>query len=117
MGKAAVSGDTVGDPFKDTSGPSLNILIKIQTRFTLVFAAAFPPTVSHVSYKQKNWVGFLMLAILITILIVMQCIQMKIDAKKVDMFQEMENKAAMDAEASRKPAAESYGHGQDDDDY
>jgi len=40
--KAAVIGDTIGDPLKDTSGPSLNILIKLMAIISLVFGPAFP---------------------------------------------------------------------------
>ena len=37
--KSAVVGDTVGDPFKDTSGPSLNILIKLCSTVSIVFSS------------------------------------------------------------------------------
>ena len=48
---AAVVGDTIGDPFKDTSGPALNILIKLMTMMSLVFAEYFP----NETFDRSNW--------------------------------------------------------------
>jgi len=48
---AAVVGDTIGDPFKDTSGPALNILIKLMTMMSLVFAEYFP----NDTFDRSNW--------------------------------------------------------------
>jgi len=53
---AAVVGDTVGDPLKDTSGPSLNILIKLMAIISLVFAPSFPaPGTGGLIYQFFRW--------------------------------------------------------------
>ncbi|MCD6377599.1 MAG: sodium/proton-translocating pyrophosphatase, partial [Planctomycetes bacterium] len=47
--KASVVGDTVGDPFKDTSGPSLNILIKLMSMVSVVFAGLIVKYAPHIA--------------------------------------------------------------------
>merc|ERR1712173_30593 len=53
--KAAVIGDTVGDPLKDTSGPSLNILIKLMAIISLVFARSFPKNKGGLIGRAFGW--------------------------------------------------------------
>merc|ERR1719491_2393132 len=67
---AAVVGDTIGDPFKGTSGPALNILIKLMTMMSLVFAEYFPER----TFDRDRWwvaiivfVFFMAIALSITI--------------------------------------------------
>jgi len=66
-------GDTVGDPFKDTSGPSLNILIKLMSMISLLIA----PTLRRSNPSAKEWgsessvvAGIIILVLIIPIVLV-----------------------------------------------
>merc|ERR1712048_320836 len=73
QGKACVVGDTVGDPFKDTSGPALNILIKLMSMVSLTIAPLLRDDVKA-NEDWENWYfGMIPLVILLGVTIVLMC--------------------------------------------
>ncbi len=60
--KATVAGDTVGDPFKDTSGPSMNILIKLMTTFGLVTVSLMNPGLDD-PRRTNGWIGIILFVV------------------------------------------------------
>eukprot|EP01065_Artemidia_motanka_P018659 TRINITY_DN21_c0_g1_i2.p1 TRINITY_DN21_c0_g1~~TRINITY_DN21_c0_g1_i2.p1 ORF type:complete len:988 (+),score=359.83 TRINITY_DN21_c0_g1_i2:125-3088(+) len=75
---AVVAGDTVGDPFKDTSGPSLNILIKLMTQFSFVIAPLLGREWEHF------WVGIVLASGAIIIVLFVKCYLLYTPPEKED---------------------------------
>jgi len=90
---AVVTGDTVGDPFKDTSGPSLNILIKLMSIMSLVLAPVFyliygdetEPFVGG-SSGTEEWVGPVVSVIILVILVILSAAVMASNTKYYKEF-------------------------------
>jgi H(+)-translocating pyrophosphatase len=75
--KATVVGDTVGDPFKDTSGPSLNILIKLMSIVALVIAPLLSTKKDGVRIPKDDWEDWWVACIIIAVLLILGWIYSK----------------------------------------
>eukprot|EP01138_Halocafeteria_seosinensis_P004431 gb/GECG01004532.1/.p1 GENE.gb/GECG01004532.1/~~gb/GECG01004532.1/.p1 ORF type:complete len:886 (+),score=123.25 gb/GECG01004532.1/:1-2658(+) len=85
-----VVGDTVGDPFKDTSGPSLNILIKLMSVVSLVLAPTFERKSFH---EDRWWIAVIVFVVVGFALIVLTNIFKKSQDKREKLAQEEMSKA------------------------
>lgn len=82
--KACVVGDTIGDPFKDTSGPALNILIKLMSVFSLLLAPIFEDDEWHRTW----WYGLIVLAVLIGLCAIAYAFVWRVTAPESEVAQQ-----------------------------
>jgi len=111
---ATVVGDTVGDPFKDTSGPALNILIKLMSIISLVLAPVFfllygkevRPFLGDYQRTVEGWVGPLIGLIILIAVAILCVIFSMINGKKMQEFKDRVQ--AQYQEASSKDPKDNY---------
>merc|ERR1711981_1303867 len=93
---ATVVGDTVGDPFKDTSGPALNILIKLMSIISLALAPVFfllygkevRPFLGNDKRTVAGWVGPVIGLIILVVVAILCVIFTSINNKKMQEFKD-----------------------------
>jgi H(+)-translocating pyrophosphatase len=102
---ATVVGDTVGDPFKDTSGPALNIFIKMSALLSIVLAPSFKSVNPEggVFPNSTFWIGIIIWVVVAIVLIIFNYYMLKKYAENAKMLSE----AKGDASAAPAPAAPS----------
>jgi H(+)-translocating pyrophosphatase len=87
---ATVVGDTVGDPFKDTSGPALNIFIKMSALLSIVLAPSFKSVnpSGGVFPNSTFWIGIIIFVVVAVVLIIFNYFMLKKYAKNAKMLEE-----------------------------
>lgn len=113
---ATVVGDTIGDPFKDTSGPSLNILIKLMTMISLVFAGSFGKGGSKPFIAEKWPIGAVVAILFMLMATGLTMYWRSVGAGKIDMasmdwskFETDSKAASTDVNLEEKPRVELIG--------